>query len=241
MKPIFNFNSGRYNFWPVYDAIKEYYPIGLRGASSSVYFEYPGIKRLEEIVVDNIHVRSHFWERWSRVKRKWQKEIGKPIRETTYGQAPSFSGYVEVFRKKVNDCVLSKELHLAVSLVGPFYTLFGLDNTTLIEDERYYPQTHRVVIAPTSRYSTYFAPLRAEIEKDFAGYRFVPYFIHRMFIEGLRVRYRDDAENRVYHALFNENFTFNRPIVGDEYDYGTDQWLTGDPSDGGGWIVGPPL
>ena len=240
MKKLFSFNPNRHNFWPIYEAVKAYYPIGLKGAYPGIYYDYPGIKKLEALVIDNTHVRAHYRERWVKVKRKWQKELGKAIRETTYGQAPSFSGYVEVSRKKVDNCILSKELHVAVSFLGPFYTVFGLDNTVLIEEDRHYPQTNRVVISPTAGYDQYFSRLREAIEKDFSGHQFVPYFIHHRFIDGLRVRYRDDDENRVYHALFNENFAFSAPIVGDEYGYGMDQWLVDDPEEGGGWVVGPP-
>ncbi len=242
MKTVFSFNPKRYNFWPIYEALKEYYPIGIKDTYPGIYYDYPGTKRLEELVVDNVNIRAHYRERWIRVKRKWQKEVGKPIRETTYGQAPSFSAYVEVSRKKVDSCIVSKELHFAVSFLGSFYTIFGLENTTLIEEDRHYPQTNRVIISPTSGYDQYFTKLSEEIEKDFSGYKFVPYFIHHMFIDGLRMRHQDDDENRVYHALFNDNFAFSAPIVGEEHHYGMDQWLVDDPDEGGGggWVVRPP-
>lgn len=54
MKFNFSFNAHSHNFWPIYEAIKRFYPIGIKRISNS-YFDYPGIKELEAKVASSIH------------------------------------------------------------------------------------------------------------------------------------------------------------------------------------------
>lgn len=240
MDPNFNFRADRFNLWPIYDAIKTFYPIGLQRFEGSVYFDYPGIKKLEEIVVENIHHESNYQEKWVRVTEEWQNDLNVKIIGTTMGQSPSFSSYLELKNVVYENRIITEELHFTVSLVGPFYTVFGIDRTTLKEEDNFYQQTHRTIISPHAAYSQLFGKLIEKIEEAFKGYRFVPYSIHRMFINGLSVRYRDEERNRIYHALFNDWFDFNAPTVGDEYDYGKDHWLIENPNMDDQWIVYPP-
>jgi len=44
MRSYFSFNTQTHNFWPVYEAIKTYYPIGIRYSYPSLYTEYEGNK-----------------------------------------------------------------------------------------------------------------------------------------------------------------------------------------------------
>jgi hypothetical protein len=125
------FNSEKFDFWKIYDAIKRFYPIGVQKDRSKTYFSYPGLKELEDIVVDNIHNDNHFIERWTNFTTDIQKEIRKEIVGTTNGQAPSFSSYILLETTYTDNLARTKELHFFVSLVGPFYTIIGQDNNTV--------------------------------------------------------------------------------------------------------------
>jgi hypothetical protein len=53
---MFSFNTDKHDFWPIYDAIKQFYPIGIqKNDDDGMYVSYPGIKLLETIIIDNIH------------------------------------------------------------------------------------------------------------------------------------------------------------------------------------------
>ena len=243
----FTFRADRYNFWSIYEALKTYYPIGIEKRVGGIYFEYPGITELERMVVDNIHAKGNYQSKWKQRIDDWSNELEQKIIGTTCGQEPSFSAYIELFHDEANDRIFEKRLHFAVSLLGPFYTLFATDLTTLVERDadskkvsQRYQQTHRNVISPYNGYSELFNSLRRLIERDFKEYKFVPFMIHSAVIKGLQVRYRDESMNRIYHGLFNQHFDFSSRIIGDQYEYGFDQWLIENPNMGENWTIGPP-
>jgi uncharacterized protein YeaO (DUF488 family) len=79
------FNPDKFDFWKIYDAIKRFYPIGIKKDESKMYFSYPGLKELETIVADNIHDNNHFKELWVNFTQEIETQIGKKIIGTTYG------------------------------------------------------------------------------------------------------------------------------------------------------------
>ena len=207
-----------------------------------MYFSYPGLKELEDIVVDNIHDDSHFVERWDNFTKDTEKEIGKKIIGTTYGQAPSFSSYVLLDTVSVDDLTRTKELHFFVSLVGPFYTIVGQDNNAVkIDEHRSYRSTSYLVVSPEQEFADTFKLLCEKIENRFKGFRFVPFEICQQTIEGLNVRYSDENLNSVFHALFNNHvdLTIWRKF-GNDY-FKSEDWIKdGYVDTGGGWTIYPP-
>ena len=236
------FNSDKFDFWKIYDAIKRFYPVGVKKAESKMYFSYPGLKELEDIVVDNIHNDKHFIERWDNFTKDIEKEIGKEIIGTTYGQAPSFSSYVLLDTASIDNLTRTKELHFFVSLVGPFYTIIGQDsNTVKLEEHKNYRSTSYLVASPENEFADTFKLLCDKIENRFKGFRFVPFEICQQTIDGLDVRYSDENLNTVFHALFNNHIdlTIWRKI-GNDY-FKSEDWIKEDYVDtGGGWTIYPP-
>ncbi|MCC7401708.1 MAG: hypothetical protein IT214_09500 [Chitinophagaceae bacterium] len=236
------FNSDKFDFWKINEAIKYYYPIGVKKDESKMYFSYPGLKELEDIVVDNIHDDNHFIKRWVNFNKEIEKEIGKEIIGTTYGQAPSFSSYVLLDTVSVGDLTRTKELHFFVSLVGPFYSVVGQDNNAIkIDDHRSYKSTNYLVVSPEREFADIFKVLCEKIEIRFKCFRFVPFEICQQTIEGLSVRYTDENLNSIFHALFNNHvdLTIMRKF-GNDYFKAEDWIKEGYVDTGGGWAIYPP-
>lgn len=233
------FNSNKFDFWKIYDAIKHFYPIGVKKDESKMYFSYPGLKELESIVVDNIHVVNHFVDRWGNFTKGLEKEIGNEIIGTTYGQAPSFSSYVLLDKTSVDNLTRTKELHFFVSLVGPFYTIIGQDNNTVtLEDGKNYRSTSYLVVSPENEFEETFKLLCNKIENRFKEFRFVPFEICQQKIEGLEIRYSDESLNAIFHALFNNHIdlTIFRKIGNDNFK--AEDWIKEDYVDtAGGWTA----
>lgn len=236
------FNSDKFDFWKIYDAIKHFYPIGVKKDESKMYFSYPGLKELEDMVVDSIHDDHHFLERWDNFTKAIEKEIGKEVIGTTYGQAPSFSSYVLLDTISVDNLTRTKELHFFVSLVGPFYTIIGQDNNTVkLEERKNYTSTSYLVVSPENEFEDTFNLLCDKIENRFKGFRFVPFELCKQTIDGLNVRYSDDHLNSIFHALFNDHIdlTIWRKI-GNDY-YKSEDWIReGYVDTGGTWTAYPP-
>lgn len=239
---MLNFDSDKFDFWKIYDAIKYFYPIGVNRDESNMYFSYPGLKELEDIVVDNIHDYSHFVERWGNFTKAIEKVIGKEIIGTTYGQAPSFSSYALLDIVSVDDLIRTKELHFFVSLVGPFYTIIGQDNVVVkFDDNTSFRNTNYLVVSPENEFADPFKLLCDKIENQFKGFRFVPFEICTQTIEGLYVRYSDEKLNSVFHALFNNNMDLTvSKKIGDDY-FKSEGWIKeGYIETGEEWTIYPP-
>lgn len=55
MNRYFSFNSDEYDFWPLYNSIKKYYPIGIKkNQQFDIYRKYEGIQKLEKLLVEKI-------------------------------------------------------------------------------------------------------------------------------------------------------------------------------------------
>lgn len=229
----FNFNNDHYNFWTIYESIKNYYPLGIDNSGPGIFYDYWGIKKLEELVVTKVHDQETYRLEWSEYCDKISGEIKRPIIGTTYGQAPAYSGYIELKKEQGETTGFQEELHFAVSFIGPFYTIIGQSTTCLThrdgEEQSFYPAVNRITVSPDNQTQSYFDFLSDKIESKFKGYKFVPYYINKQTLEGLRVRYRDDKINRIYHALFNDCVQFSDYekydplIMGDEF-YRFDDW-----------------
>ncbi len=217
----------------IYESIKNYYPIGIDNQYPGIFFDYWGIKKLEEIVVAKVHNDRNFKTEWQNYWENVSKEIQLPIIGTTSGQAPSFSSYIQLKEEKGKTCDYYEELHFAVSFVGSFYTIIGQSKTVInhkeAEENHYYSAINRIIVSPDIESQKYFDLISEKIESKYKGYKFVPFNINCQFLDGLRVRYRDDKKNRIYHALFNDcvqfsDYNTNDPLImGDAY-YRYEDW-----------------
>jgi hypothetical protein len=225
------FTEVQKNFYgPILDAILKYYPIGIKSDVSS-YWEYPGQVELNKIIIDNIHSKKNF--------KSWQnfdKEIGAESKKRTIGQTyatrPSFSSSLILKKFKHHELMHFKTIHYSVSLLGPFFTIYGVDETAITdkrdEHDLFYTAINVVTVSPYKEFESDFNFIKSKIEDRFPGYKFIPFRLHSMGIEGLFDPYKDNEEFTIYRALFDDflnEYDTNR-MRGD-YKYGFD-WVKND-------------
>jgi|3_EtaG_2_1085321.scaffolds.fasta_scaffold23077_2 hypothetical protein len=236
----FSFNSHRFNLWEIYESIKNYYPIGVpRGENGrGIFFEYAGVKKLEKLVMDNVHDEKNFNSRWTSYMHELEKKLNKEIIGTTYGQAPSFSSSVIVERNVMGNCSHLKELHFSLSLVGNFFSIYGLDSTRILDEKDSssgYRAANVITGSPYKEFKKDFLILENSIRERFPNHKMVPFAFGQQIIDGLRVRYSDAEVCSVHMAIFNDfvqpknNLRFTQGYVvghtrGDIY-YGLDDWI----------------
>lgn len=240
---MFQFNTDKFDYNKIYEAIKHVYPIGIRREQKNMYFSYAGLKELEDILVDNIHNGNHFTEKWVNFTKQIEKQIDKEIIGTTLGQAPSFSSYVLLNTTSLNDLTRTKELHFFVSLVGPFYTIIGQDITVIkINEHKTFTNTNYLVVSPESEFASIFEQLCNQIETQFKSYRFVPFDICKQTIEGLYVYYSDENLHAVFNALFNDQIDLSIDRTLGNSFYKSENWIKDNYVDtqGSGWTAYPP-
>ncbi len=225
----FSFHPSKHNFWPIYDAIKMYYPIGIK---RSIYFEYPGIKKLSDLVVENIHNSDNLYNIWGSFEKEISERFNIEVIGTTYGQAPSFSCDLIIEIVEVDQLKRIKKLSIAVSLIGKFFTIYGVDETIIIEKNENifdfnFHSINVLTASPYREFETIFKDLKSMVEARFSDYKFVPFAINSMFIKGLQVRYLDKEECTIYNALFNHLLdTYDtRKLTRGNRHYGYDDWI----------------
>ena len=234
----FSFNSNLYDLWDIYDRIKSFYPIGIpRGEGVGIFFEYPGLKKLEDIIIDNVHNEKNFKKHWTDFTDELKKITKKDIIGTTYGQAPSFSSYMIVEKNVIGTCTHLKELHFAISFVGNFFTIYGLDTTRILDEKggyKGYYVPNVLTASPFKEFEKDFLLLEKSIRKRYPDHKMVPYGFGKQIMEGLQVRYSDAEVCSIQMALFNDtiqprnNFLHTQGHVidykrGDVY-YGIEDW-----------------
>ena len=240
------FFNEKYNFWPVYESIKKYYPIGCIEDWERLYkcraFDYPGRMDLESIILDNLHNDNNFNSRWKSIEREIETLTEKKVIGTTYGRAPCFSGYIELESISINNLTRLKELYFFVSFVGPFYSIIGQDRSIVTFDKSNISHTNYLVVSPENEFAEPFSLIEKKIQEKFPGYLFTPFHLCKQELEGLSVRGSNDEHNKtVFHALFNDQIDLSAEFIGDGM-YGSEKWIRGDydGSKEGGWTIYPP-
>jgi hypothetical protein len=215
---MFYFNSNKFNFWPVYDAIKKFYPIGIESEEPDLLSQYHGIKELESIIVDNTHDQNNFHSRWETFEEILTNLTHKRLTGTTYGQAPSFSACIEIENIVLPDRQIIKEVFFAVSFVGPFYTAIGRDKCLInLPETGFIDSTNYIVISPEGEFKETFDLVCNQIEEKFQNFRFVPFEILSQELKGLEVHYSGEHSNKVFHAIFNHQIDLSAWRIGNPF------------------------
>ncbi len=225
----FSFNLKTHDFWEVYETIKKYYPIGLRRfQGKGIYFEYPGIKKLSKIVVENTHDQNNFKERWVNFSDGIAEELKLQHIGTTLGQAPSFSSSIVIKRKKIENCIHCKKINFSVSLLGDYYQIFGSDSITIQEGKGaiYYPSVNIITTSPHEEFEEIFKFVEQKIRNKYPNHKIIPFRLGQFIIDGLQVRYLDDEDCTINKALFNSSLSeeYIKRYTRGNNGYGMEVW-----------------
>ncbi|AHF15784.1 hypothetical protein [Niabella soli] len=246
----FQFNTDKFDFWPVYEAIKKYYPIGVE-AAPKLYHSYPGQIALANIVIDRVHNDENFTSLWRSVENKLKQSTGKEIIGTTYGQDFCYSASLIVDTETHNNFTHRKLLHFFVSFLGPFYSIIGESQNELVMPQKdkvpsRYCSTNYLVASPHDEFAALFNTVEQAVEAAFENYKFVPYWINEQEITGLYLHHQNENKSpTVFNALFNDHIDLRKQQYRQQGDpcYRHEDWIKPgyDTSQEGHWTVHPPL
>ncbi|KAA3637388.1 MAG: hypothetical protein DWQ02_06840 [Bacteroidetes bacterium] len=238
-KTFFQFDAEHYDFWPLYETIREYYPIGIqKNEINNCYRDFKGLKKYEELLVKNIHNQQEFQAKWGDFSDSLEDVFQKKVIGSTMGQEPSINGRI-IFEEEDFDSVIHlKELNFAISLLGPYFQIFATDKTILFGEtpNRKYSTTNIVTVSPVGQMSEPFMVLARMIKSHFGDFKLVPFSLGQMIIQGLQLPYSDSEECTVNMALFNnvlENIS-ECHILGDRH-FDMQEWQI-KPREGEGMI-----
>jgi hypothetical protein len=190
--------------------IEEYYPVGI-DQQSAEYFEYPGIKKLELMLAEYSSNNTSFHEVWKLFLIKLPKDLRKKMHSTTYGFVPGFSADLILERYEDEAMVRLKKLTFAVSMIGPFFSICGVDETFIKEKDhptKAYGSINVITASPYKEFEKDFLYLKEKIEETFEGYQYVPMIAALSFLENMQIYHSYREEYTVYNALFNHLFDY---------------------------------
>lgn len=175
-------------------------------------------------------------------RNKWgklTKHLSKVLRKKVHGYADlggsGFFGEVIIFEDNKPDFERKKSLHFYVSIIGPFFSIHGIDSSNAIlqtefsniTDKGNFEVTHAVTVSPVFEYREPFLALEKELRAFFPGYRFLPYDIGMSTMKNISIadELRDPRSmNTIYEAVFGQRAVHACYARGD-HEYGMDDWI----------------
>ena len=197
------------------NTIKQYYPRGLSNFDPE-YGKYPGIIKAHEIICENIGPPEQkpgpYTKKWHSLIKSLRENSEKQIKGTTYGFVPGFSADLILENYEYESFTYTKRIAFAVSMLGPFFSICGIDETFVKEKDREFGGAYNainvVTASPYKEFEGDFDGIKLLIEKYFPNYKFVPFDVCMMHIKDVQTPHSMGQDCTIYNALFNHLFNF---------------------------------
>lgn len=220
---MFYFNEKILDLWDVFLTVSKFYPIGISHDNFELLYEsYPGLKYKREIIEENIYNDNTHDKRWVSFCKHIETLTNQEIINTTSPLGSCYSGALQLKKTTSEELKRTKKLLFFVSLLGPFYTIIGVDDNVVSVDKYFYQSVNYLVVSPVREYQPFFLEIEKDIELRFPKYRFLPFAICKKIINGLSLNQRENNCS-VFDALFIQNFDLQTGFIGDEH-YQINQW-----------------
>lgn len=225
------------DFTLISDTIKKYFPVGkAKRLTSKTVAASPGYKKIGKIVNEEFLNQKAYRDKWGKLTSHLKKAFKKPVQGHPDLSGGGFFGEVVIEEDKKPDFIRQKSLKFYVSILGPFFSIHGVDSSVaLLEIESRVPDFHKgnfaatnaLTISPVFEYLELFSKLEDELRSFFPGYLYVPYAVGMSTIKNISVtdELRDPRSlDTVYEALFGFGAVHDCLTRGDQY-YGMSDWV----------------
>lgn len=232
----FKAQYGDQDFTLIADTVKEYFPVNKpKRLTSKTVVSSPGFKKIGKIVNEEFLNQKAYREKWGKLTSNLKKVFKMPVHGHPDLSSGGFFGEIIIEEEKKPDFIRQKSLEFYVSILGPFFSIHGVDSSiALLEIESRVPDfnkgnfaaTNAITISPVFEYQEVFSKLEDELRSFFPGYLFVPYAVGMTTVKNISVadELRDPrCLDTVYEALFGLGAVHDALTRGDKY-YGTRDW-----------------
>jgi hypothetical protein len=234
---------GKLDSSQLFETIRRHFPIGVLRRNEEdkmLYQAYPGLKLYSQSIQHSIHDSSVFEGVWQSLETELESIVGLPVVGTTYGQAPCYSSSIKVRQEQLGSLVRHFDIHIFVSVIGPYFTVIGKDWSEISFEENLLRPTNFYSISPCGRDARLFNTTVDLLKVKFPVYRFIPHCLYSLPVPEFQVPYSDEEENIVFNGVFNQEFRPRSLIVGDSY-FGHEEWVSSNcESQQGSWEIHPP-
>jgi hypothetical protein len=174
--------------------------------------------------------------KWGKLTSNLKKVFRKPVHGYPDLAGGGFFGEVIIEEDKKADFVRQKSLRFYISIIGPFFSIHGVDSSIAILEiesrvkdfnKGKFAATHAITTSPAFEYLEVFKKLEDELRVFFPGYLFVPYDIGMSTIKNISIadELRDTLSmDTIYEALFGRAALHDCLTRGDR-SYGMNDWV----------------
>ena len=215
----------------IVENIKKYYPKDIDSFNPE-FMKFPGIIKAFDIIYENIGPPEQkpgpYTRKWRSLMKSLRKSGAENIRGTTYGFVPGFSADLILENFEDEYLTRTKRIAFAVSLIAPFYSICGIDETSIKEKDdefgRGYHAINVVTASPYKEFANDFKEIELQINKYFPDCKIIPFELCMRYVEGVQTPFSMGQDCTVYNAFFNHLFNFYTHIKsrGDGY-YGSEK------------------
>lgn len=196
--------------YKIHNIIKKYYLLGFK-SNSSIYLDYIGFKELKKLYQGK--VESEKYEKWNTFLNKNSRLNQKGV-NTTMLFSNCYSGFIEIETIETNDFKLKKLIHIELSVLGEFYTIYGRDIITYKKEKLTFP--YIITVSPEGKYEEPMRKIIQNINIEYPNYELIPFRLLRIKIEGLFLNFLPEEQNgNIYQALFSHNDICNNKLKGE--------------------------
>lgn len=155
--------------------IRANYPLRTRPWDEA-YIEHNGYRKLREESFSKMgHPIGRSWQAmWAKISTKLEPQ-GVTAQDMTNEMFPCFSGSVLLHSEKTQSLQYERELHFHVSIVAPYFCIYGVDKVYLSTVERSLNPV--IFVSPMSIYEHLFAQVASWIASEMTGYVFLPFSV----------------------------------------------------------------
>ena len=208
------------------DTIKKYYPEGI-DIYSEDYSEHPARVEVRKIINENFmwHMvgieQGQAGKAFSAFFDELKQYSNNELLTADGAMGPGFSVSVVLERYQEASTERIKRIACAISALGPFFSVCGIDETIIKLDGIPHPAINVVTKSPYKEFEDWFKYVEQVVRKHFPDYRFVPFEICMMALKDVEIPFWAGHDDTVYAALFNMSFQH----YGHSYPRG--DWYTG--------------
>lgn len=207
------------DFEYLYEVITKYYPLGIRDTDPA-YIEYPGLISMQELA--NQKIEPVPYNRWKECVKGFKPSEHAILQTSAESPLfhPCYSGRIRLTKEKTGRFTYTRELFVHLSVLGPFYSIYGADKVSLDidgEEETFDPV---IFASPYLFYRKIFLELRDRIQHNYPDHIFVPQMLlakrlSSVYVSGMKRRSEKNAS--VFQALFIPDDITEFPIKGDRH------------------------
>ena len=192
------------------NTIYQHYPKGVQPMQEE-YGKSEQIVKIYEIIGENIgqpkKKLGNHGVLWASLLQLVKSKTSKSINGTTFGIVPGFSADLILEQFEDSALIRVKRIAFAVSMLGPFYSICGIDETTIKLDSRYHA-INVVTASPFMEFKESFNIIKQSMVEIYPEYVFVPFDICMLSVKETYSMCSIDEPGTVYSFLFNYLFRY---------------------------------